>query len=278
MGPSGAGKTSFMSTLAGRATYGETSGKIFVNNKLVNDLGDYSDICSFVPQNDIMLPNFTVFELLFFYARLKLPRKTSNYECFMMTQEVINCLGLAHIRHSIIGDASKRGISGGQKKRVNVAMEMVGDPSLIFLDEPTSGLDSTTSNDVLNALKVMSKSNVNVILVLHQPSYQLFSQFDQVMLLGKGGRTTFHGSPKEAKTYFELCLGFECPEMMNPADFYMDVIDGRVHHVGHFDHSKTKKLLQLSKYDMYKRQRDSSDDEVENDDSVRSDRMIRRVR
>ena len=112
-----------------------------------------------------MLPNFTVFELLFFYARLKLPRKTTNRECFVMAQEVINCLGLAHIRHSIIGDASRRGISGGQKKRVNVAMEMVGDPSLIFLDEPTSGLDSTTSNDVLNALKVMSRSNVNIILV-----------------------------------------------------------------------------------------------------------------
>ena len=136
-----------------------------MNDKRVNDLGDYSDICAFVPQNDIMLPNFTVFELLFFYARLKLPRKTTNRECFVMAQEVINCLGLAHIRHSIIGDASRRGISGGQKKRVNVAMEMVGDPSLIFLDEPTSGLDSTTSNDVLNALKVMSRSNVNVILV-----------------------------------------------------------------------------------------------------------------
>ena len=76
-----------------------------MNDKRVNDLGDYSDICAFVPQNDIMLPNFTVFELLFFYARLKLPRKTTNRECFVMAQEVINCLGLAHIRHSIIGDA-----------------------------------------------------------------------------------------------------------------------------------------------------------------------------
>ena len=93
------------------------------------------------------------------------------------------------------------------------------------------------------------------------------------MLLGKGGRTTFHGSPKEAKIYFENALGFVCPAMVNPADFYMDVIDGRVHHVGHVNHSKTKKLYTLSKYDMYKkkkaRAKSSTDDDDDDDDNVR---------
>ena len=125
----------------------------------------------------------------------------------------------------VIGDAERRGVSGGQKKRVNVAMEIVTNPSLIFLDEPTSGLDSATSAHVVGALSELGRRGVNVVVVLHQPSFAVFASFTHVLLLGVGGRMVFHGAPAAAAPYFED-LGYEKPEFSNPADFYMEILSG----------------------------------------------------
>ena len=125
----------------------------------------------------------------------------------------------------VIGDAERRGVSGGQKKRVNVAMEIVTNPSLIFLDEPTSGLDSATSAHVVGALSELGRRGVNVVVVLHQPSFAVFASFTHVLLLGVGGRMVFHGAPAAAAPYFDN-LGYEKPEFSNPADFYMEILSG----------------------------------------------------
>lgn len=152
---------------------GKSSGKLLINGQL-ETIQNYSDLVGFVPQDDIMHGTFTVKETLRMYAALRLPRTMSAAQRLLVVMDVLKVLDLTRVQHSIIGDAENRGISGGQRKRVNIGMEMVCDPSLLFLDEPTSGLDSTTSFAVVAALKAMSRRGANVIVVLHQPSYQIF--------------------------------------------------------------------------------------------------------
>merc|ERR1712161_8788 len=134
----------------------------------------------------------------------------SKEEKLQRVDDVLEVLEIDHVRDTIIGDARVRGISGGQLKRVNIAMEMVSNPKLICLDEPTSGLDSVTSLVVLKALKEMAQTGVNVIAVLHQPKKEIFELFNQVLLLANGGLTAFIGSPIEMISYFEN-LGFPMP-------------------------------------------------------------------
>ena len=166
-------------------------------------------------------------ETLKTYALLRLPDLYFTLDAVeRVVQDVIEALQLDHVSDSIIGDEKQRGISGGQRKRVNVGMEMVADPSLLFLDEPTSGLDSTTSFDVVFALKALSKKGCNIVTVLHQPSFPLYKMFTKVLLLGKGGRTVFLGRSEDALRYF-TSIGFEMPPLVNPADFFMDVIAGK---------------------------------------------------
>ena len=235
MGPSGAGKTTLMNTLAGRATYGRSFGSLLING-LVDSIHSYSDLVGFVPQDDIMHCDLSVKENLSMYAALRLPASMSRGARWAVIQDVLKVLELERIQHSIIGDAEKRGISGGQRKRVNIGMEMVADPSLLFLDEPTSGLDSTTSFAVIGALKSLALKGTNVIAVLHQPSYQIFEMFDDVIFLARGGFSVYVGPATGALDYFTR-TGFTCPPLVNPADFFMDVIAGKYPREGHDEFS-----------------------------------------
>ena len=227
MGPSGAGKTTLLNVLSGKATYGRTVGDIYLNG-FKSDVSNYSAIVGFVPQDDVMIRELTVRENLSYYARMRLPAGTGDAAVRACVEDTLKVLGLSHVQHSAIGDEKTRGISGGQRKRVNVGMEMVSQPSLLFLDEPTSGLDSTTSYELIDALKHMGLSGCNSILVLHQPSFALYSLFDRVLLLAKGGLTVYLGPATDALQHF-LDLGFAEPEnFANPADMFMDIIAGKI--------------------------------------------------
>ncbi|KAH8095625.1 ATPase [Aureococcus anophagefferens] len=231
MGPSGAGKTTLMSVLADRAGgYGVTTGDIAVHvggeRHAGGGLGRLSSLVAFVPQDDVMLPELTVRQTLTFYAAIKADRPLSSAEIDQRVADVLRIVLLARSTHDVvIGDAERRGISGGQKKRVNVAMEIVSNPSLLFLDEPTSGLDSATSAHVVGALLELARRGVNVVVVLHQPSFALFSSFTHIVLLGVGGRMVYHGPPAAAEPYFRS-LGYALPEFSNPADYYMEILSG----------------------------------------------------
>lgn len=226
MGPSGSGKTTFLNTLSGKAYYGKRAGSLFINDNFVQDLGVFRNITGFVPQEDIMHRTLTVKEVLIYQANLRLPSSISKEERKRKVNEVLDLLDLAHVKNTKIGDEESRGISGGQRKRVNIGMELVTDPTLLFLDEPTSGLDSTSSLMVVEALKVVAeKKKLTIVCVIHQPRYEIFSKFHKVLFLAPGGRTVFLGSVQEAENYFEM-LGFQKPDKVNPADFYMDVIGG----------------------------------------------------
>ncbi|KAA8516559.1 hypothetical protein F0562_016935 [Nyssa sinensis] len=226
MGPSGAGKTTFLSALAGKATGCTMSGLILINGK-VESIYSYKKIIGFVPQDDVVHGNLTVEENLRFSARCRLSADMPKPDKVLVVERVIESLGLQAVRDSLVGTVEKRGISGGQRKRVNVGLEMVMEPSLLILDEPTSGLDSASSNLLLRALRREALEGVNISMVVHQPSYALFKMFDDLILLAKGGLTVYHGSVKKVEEYF-AGLGITVPERVNPPDHYIDILEGMV--------------------------------------------------
>eukprot|EP00128_Syssomonas_multiformis_P010869 Colp12_sorted_trinity150504_noHs@28162 len=153
---------------------------------------------------------------------MRLPKGFTNAERHTMVEDTLLMLGLARVRDSLIGNELVRGISGGQRKRVNVGIEVVADPKVIFLDEPTSGLDATSSLTVLQSLKELAVCrNTAVVAVIHQPRYDLFMLFDDLLLLGVGGVTVYNGPTKDVEPYFQS-LGFVVPPKANPADFFID--------------------------------------------------------
>jgi ABC-type multidrug transport system ATPase subunit len=168
MGPSGCGKSSLLNVLMGKANaYGQVSGEITVNREGIT-LSKLASAIGFVPQEDIMLRVATVEETLRTAALLRLPSSYTMRQIRSTVKIVLDMLGLTEIRTSIIGDEETRGISGGQRKRVNIGMELVASPSILFLDEPTSGLDSSTSMDVCQRLKeIAQEANIIVAAVIH---------------------------------------------------------------------------------------------------------------
>ncbi|XP_010935863.2 ABC transporter G family member 28 isoform X2 [Elaeis guineensis] len=224
MGPSGAGKTTFLSALAGKATGCSVTGLVLINGK-VEPIRSYKRIIGFVPQDDIVHGNLTVEENLWFSARCRLSADMSKADKVLVVERVIESLGLQAIRDSLVGTVEKRGISGGQRKRVNVGLEMVMEPSLLILDEPTSGLDSSSSQLLLRALRREALEGVNICMVVHQPSYTLYKMFDDLILLAKGGLTAYHGPVKKVEEYFSG-LGIHVPERVNPPDYYIDILEG----------------------------------------------------
>ncbi|KAF7105322.1 hypothetical protein CFC21_106149 [Triticum aestivum] len=226
MGPSGAGKTTLLSAIAGKATGCATTGTILINGKQ-EPIRAYKKIIGFVPQDDIVHGNLTVQENLWFNARCRLPVEMSQAEKVLVVERVIESLGLQPVRDSLVGTVEKRGISGGQRKRVNVGLEMVMEPSVLILDEPTSGLDSASSLLLLRALRREAMEGVNISMVVHQPSYTLYNMFDDLILLAKGGMPVYHGPVKKVEEYFKG-LGIVVPDRVNPPDYYIDILEGIV--------------------------------------------------
>ncbi|KAF9362337.1 hypothetical protein BGX34_006378, partial [Mortierella sp. NVP85] len=225
MGPSGSGKTTLISMLTSKVPKDE--GRILINGNQ-EDLSHYRKLIGFVPQEDVMMRELTVHDVLLHSAYMRLPSNLQRTEMTQKVLEIIDFLGLNSVMDSVVGDAEHRGISGGQRKRVNIGMELVADPSILFLDEPTSGLDSSTSGDVCKLLRsVARRKGLTVAAVIHSPSPVAFDQFDDLLLLGQNGRVVYHGPRVEAPAYF-AAIGFPVPEGASPSDFYLDVISNNV--------------------------------------------------
>jgi len=225
MGPSGSGKTTLISMLTSKIPKDE--GRILINGQ-EEDLSHYRKLIGYVPQEDIMMRELTVHDVLLHSAYMRLPASLTRAQMTEKVLEIVDFLGLNSVMDSVVGDAERRGISGGQRKRVNIGMELVTDPSILFLDEPTSGLDSSTSGDVCRLLQsVARKKGLTVAAVIHSPSPVAFDQFDDLLLLSHSGRVVYHGPRTEALAYF-AAIGFPVPNDSSPSDFYMDVISNNV--------------------------------------------------
>jgi len=227
MGGSGAGKTSLLNALCGRAFYGDVTGDIKINGK-AGRIEDHRNVVGFVPQDDIVYGELSVRENFLYAGRFRLPKGTSASEIAELADDVIVNLGLVKVRDSVVGDVRRRGISGGEKKRVNIGLELMSRPRILFLDEPTSGLDASSSSLVMQSLKnLVSDHGVTIASVIHQPRKFIYDLFDNIILLGQGGKIVYHGPTEDAEAYF-IGLGYELTPGENVADWFLDISSGRL--------------------------------------------------
>jgi len=209
MGPSGSGKSTLLSLVNGQAV--PAAGRVLVGGL---DLQDHYELfrgrIAFVPQDDILHADLTVWQALWYAARLRLPSDTSAAEIDARLRQVIARLGLEGSEQTRVGDQRKRGVSGGQRKRVNLAMELLTDPPILVLDEPTSGLSSTDALAVIELLRSLADQGKTIIVTIHQPSADAFRLFDAVAVIARDastrqvGRLAYFGRAwPDAVTFFE---------------------------------------------------------------------------
>ncbi|KAF2643330.1 hypothetical protein P280DRAFT_249862 [Massarina eburnea CBS 473.64] len=222
MGASGAGKTTFLDILARKNKVGVQGGDFYLNGEKVRD-DEFRSVIGFVDQDDTMLPTLTVHETILDSALLRLPREMSHAAKEQKVDDVERQLGIYHIRHQKIGsEEAGRGISGGEKRRVGIACELVTSPSILFLDEPTSGLDAYNAFNVVECLVHLVKNyNRTVVFTIHQPRSNIVALFDQLILLAKG-RTVYSGPFESCQPYFDN-IGYSCPPGFNIADYLVDL-------------------------------------------------------
>ncbi|KAI1204021.1 hypothetical protein F5X97DRAFT_330106 [Nemania serpens] len=221
MGGSGAGKSTLVNVLMGKIT--DTGGSVAVNN-IPGKLKRYKKLIGYVPQDDIVLPELTVYENILHSARTRLPRTWAGAEIKAHVDSVVDCLELSHVRDSLVGSVGKPVISGGQRKRVSIGMELAAAPMAIFLDEPTSGLDATSAASIMRTLKAIARLGISVIVIIHQPRLEIFEMLDELILLANG-QIIYEGSEIGVRDFFQD-VGFRFPEHANTGDVITDIITG----------------------------------------------------
>lgn len=216
MGPTGSGKTTLLNVLAKRVKMNVT-GDILINGEQIKGKR-LKRRMAYVLQDDVFFSNITVRDTLTTTAYLKLPRKISRKEKRNRVDEVLSELGLQRCSNTIVGGVFARGVSGGERKRTNIANEIVNNASLIFLDEPTSGLDASTAMGLIVTMKNLARHGHTIVTTIHQPSSAMFMLFDHILLLAEGGFPVYHGAARDVAAYFSS-LGLRAPLNYNPADF-----------------------------------------------------------
>ncbi|CAN0100436.1 unnamed protein product [Scytosiphon promiscuus] len=224
IGSSGAGKTSLLNVLVGK-TSGDTkgvdiTGDVTVNGKALSK-AFFLDNAAYVPQEDHLWSALTVRESLMYACTMYSP-SMSGAECSKRVDEALASLGLEACQHTKVGSVFIKGISGGQKRRTSIGLELVVQRKILFLDEPTSGLDATSASEIMALLRrLASETGVIIITSVHQPSSRVFENFDQVILLTMG-RTAYFGPAVDGLEHFRR-LGHEPTGLVNPAEYLLEI-------------------------------------------------------
>jgi len=222
MGASGAGKSSLLDILAKKSKTGFVTGDILVNDMQISN-DQFKSLLGYVDQEDTLMSTLTVYEAVLFSAMLRLPNAMHLDAKKIRTLETLEELGILHLKDCFIGRSGRRSISGGEKRRVSIACELVTNPSILFLDEPTSGLDSFNAFNVVESLSQLAKNyQRTIILTIHQPQSNIISLFNQLVLLGGEGRLIYSGPFDACNDYFAQ-IGHPCPAGYNIADFLIDL-------------------------------------------------------
>ncbi|PWY71694.1 ABC transporter [Aspergillus heteromorphus CBS 117.55] len=224
MGPSGCGKTTLLNVLARRSASSgaKTTGACYVNGAEI-DNGTFGRLSSYVEQEDALIGSLTVRETLKFAADLALPGTVTKSQRKERIESLLQAFGIQNQASSLVGTPIRKGISGGQKRRVSVASQLMTSPKILFLDEPTSGLDSTASYEVVSYIKKLAVANNLIIIAsIHQPSSLTFQLFDKLLLLS-GGKTCYYGAVADVPAYFQE-IGHAIPANTNPAEFILDLV------------------------------------------------------
>ncbi|KAI9016894.1 P-loop containing nucleoside triphosphate hydrolase protein [Hyaloraphidium curvatum] len=222
MGASGAGKTSLLQVLAGEAKAGHIAGSLLINGRTATPK-ELKNLSGLVFQDDVILQTMTVREALTMAAILRLPSDYTKPEREQRVVEVLEMLKLEKAADTIVGNSELKGISGGERKRLAIGMELISNPPLLWADEPTSGLDAFTANKVVEILRDLAHSGRTVVATVHQPSAETFFMFDDLLLLSQG-RIMYHGPVNGLLEHFEA-LGYPVPLYSNPIDYiFMHVL------------------------------------------------------
>ncbi|KAH0979824.1 hypothetical protein GBA52_007001 [Prunus armeniaca] len=221
LGASGSGKSTLIDALANRIAKGSLKGTVSLNGEVLESRL-LKVISAYVMQDDLLFPMLTVEETLMFAAEFRLPRALSKSKKKARVQALIDQLGLRNAAKTIIGDEGHRGVSGGERRRVSIGIDIIHDPIVLFLDEPTSGLDSTSAFMVVKVLQRIAQSGSIVVMSVHQPSYRILGLLDRLLFLSRG-QTVYSGSPTTLPSYFAE-FGHPIPESDNRTEFALDLI------------------------------------------------------
>jgi ABC-type multidrug transport system ATPase subunit len=232
LGPSGSGKSSFLAALTGQArAYGRVDGSLFLASDAAptswhrTALSSLAALVGFVPQADVMLRSLSVRSVLEFAGSWRRRGRVAQTEDIDdAVNRVLAGLDLEHVQDSLIGEERRRGISGGEVRRVNVGLELMARPSILLADEPTSGLDSAAAVRVCQLFQRVASNGVLVVCVIHQPRPEIFDMFDQLLVFGKGGILTYAGPRVGAAEYFGAHFRVLPRPGQNVADFLLDVV------------------------------------------------------
>ncbi len=233
MGGSGAGKSTLLNVLNGN--YTPTKGKITINGiDIHHQKEEIEGVIGYVSQDDLLIEELTVFENLFYNAKLCFGN-LSNKQIAKRVLSMLLSLGLYETKDLKVGSPLEKTISGGQRKRLNIALELIREPSVLFVDEPTSGLSSRDSENIMDLLKELALKGKLIFVVIHQPSSDIFKMFDKLLILDQGGYPIYNGNPVDAVIYFKTlinhvnCNESECPECgnVNPEQIF-NIIENKV--------------------------------------------------
>lgn len=235
MGASGSGKSTLLNVLNGN--YKPTTGTVQINGFDIHSPENKEKIegvIGYVSQDDLLIEELTVFENIFYNAKLCFGDLTDR-QIIRLTFKVLNSLGLYEIKDLKVGSPLEKTISGGQRKRVNIALELIREPSVLFVDEPTSGLSSRDSENIMDLLKELTLRGKLIFVVIHQPSSEIFKMFDKLIILDTGGYLIYNGNPVDAILYFKQqmqqanAVESECPQCgnVNPEQIF-NIIESKI--------------------------------------------------
>lgn len=256
MGASGSGKSTLLNVLNGSEK--PSSGRVLINDiDIHQDPEKVHGVLGYIPQDDLLIEDLTVFENLYYAARLCFGYYTKE-ETITLAEQTLLSLGLTEIRNLKVGSVLEKTISGGQRKRLNIGLELLREPAILFVDEPTSGLSSRDSENIMDLLKELSLRGKMVFVVIHQPSSDIFKMFDTLIIMDSGGFQIYYGNPIEAVVYFRDVINAAnknqgaCPECgnINPEQIFSIIETKIVNEYGR--HTNTRKISPGQWYQYFK--------------------------
>lgn len=256
MGGSGSGKSTLLNILNGN--YTPSKGNVTINGFDVHqERESLEGVIGYIAQDDLLIEELTVYQNLYFNAKLCFGKR-SDQAVSELVESTLCDLGLSDIRHLKVGNPLEKTISGGQRKRLNIALELIREPMVLFVDEPTSGLSSRDSENIMDLLKELTLKGKLIFVVIHQPSSDIFKMFDRLVILDQGGYPVFNGNPIESITYFKQHINHvdsdvcECPECGNVnSEQIFNIIEAKV--VDEFGHLTSKRKTSPEEwYDLYR--------------------------
>lgn len=256
MGASGSGKSTLLNVINGNEM--PSGGRVIINNINIHDSPELVEgVIGYIPQDDLLMEELSVGENLYYAARLCFSHY-SKEETEELVDKVLLNLGLHEIKHLKVGSPLDKTISGGQRKRVNIGLELLREPSVLYVDEPTSGLSSQDSENIMDLLKELSLRGKLIFVVIHQPSSDIFKMFDDLLILDSGGYQIYYGNPVEAITYFKEIVNAAnrsqsaCPECgnINPEQIFSIIETKVVNEYGRL--TNTRKISPGQWYQYYR--------------------------